>query len=127
MGTGTSGDTDISNEDFNEIKFHRVIDFDLGDLPSPPTINIGNTGSVAMTKFVTPWPEISFEKIAYPRWDGVTQYQGDISNRPSFVSDYHFISLMRNIDIYLSPNYQGYIKGWVGGTPSATTPNNTQP
>lgn len=105
--SGVSKTFPVTGEVVKLRKYHKISGFDLTEV-SPPVIS-GNEPSVSMIKWVTPWPEISFEKICYPKYDGVGQYTGIITNKPDFINDYHFIALMRNIDWYCSPTYKSVI------------------
>ena len=117
----------ISSLPVKLVNYHTVVDFKVTDgEPKPPTINAGNAMSIAMTKWVTPWAEVAYEKICYPKWDGVGQYTAQITNIPDFIKDYHFIALMRSVDVFNKPVYQGYITATTSGGPSPSTGNTTQ-
>jgi len=118
---GTSGRITITGEVVKERKFHKVVSFTMEEA-KPPLPAPGNMVSPAMTMWTIPWPEIAFEKITFPRWDGIGKYTGDITNKPDFIRDYHFISMMRLIDTYLYPQYIGVITA-TGQTPNPIPPN----
>ena len=115
--TGTSGTFPVTNEDMTPGKYHAISEFEITTV-KPPEINSGNTNSLAITKWVQPWPDWNFEKISVPLYDGVCQFLGVPSNRPDFIKDYHFIGIMRNIDLYLAPTYRGYIYSSTTGVAS---------
>ena len=115
--TGTSGAFSVTNEDMSPGKYHNISKFEITTV-KPPQINDGNSASLAMTKWVQPWPDWNFEKISIPLYDGICQFLGVPSNNPDFIKDYHFIGIMRNIDLYLAPTYQGYIYSTATGVAS---------
>jgi hypothetical protein len=65
-----------------------------------------------------PWID---EKIVEPKYDGVCQYLGLPSNRPSYIKDYHILSLFRATDYILTPRYVGLLQG-VTNTPTPIGP-----
>ena len=75
----------------------------------PPVIDAKNPSVKSIEKWITPWPTISFEKINYPKYEGIHQYLGEPSNQPDFIKDYHVISLARNIDYWSKPLYDARI------------------
>lgn len=75
----------------------------------PPKLQQLNKTSQSLLKWVNPYPEIAFEKIIIPYFDGIYKYTTRVSNDPDFIKDYHFISLMRCIDIYNKDNYSAQI------------------
>lgn len=105
---GTSPNVVISRERMLAGKYHDIVSTALESV-QPPVINVGNAVSVAMTKWVQPWPTFNFDKISYPKFQGIARYTGTPSNRPDFVKDYHFIGVMRCIDRFLSPTYSAFI------------------
>jgi hypothetical protein len=58
-----------------------------------------------------PWID---EKIVEPKYDGVCQFLGTPSNRPSLVKDFHLLALYRAVDYVLAPAYVGRIQAGVG-------------
>lgn len=112
MGTltsyGTSPRVTITRERMSEGKYHKIATQSLSNI-QPPSVSTANAVSVAMTKWVQPWPTFNFNKISHPLYDRQAQYTGIPSNRPEFVKDYHFIGIMRCIDLFLSPTYNAYI------------------
>lgn len=105
---GTSAKFTITGEKLKASNYLGFNRFRLDGMVNPPSIDKG--GYVAISKWINPWPEIAFAKIAYPRWDGICQYNAMISNNPDFIKDYHFISLMRLTDYYLAPSYVANIR-----------------
>lgn len=106
---GTSSSYTILLQNMQTKKYHRVSKFDLSKT-HPPQIEINKSNvSVAVQKWITPWPVISFEKINFPKYEGLNQYIGEASNKPDYIKDYHLIALARNIDYWSKPEYQGII------------------
>lgn len=118
---GTSNKIIITDEPVNEQKYHSIAKYVNQMVASPPSLAPGNGVSTAMLKWVNPWPEFAFDKISEPRYDGVGQHTGTITNRPDLIKDYHFISLMRTIDIYNAPDYHATIDCQVNSVRSAGT------
>ena len=107
---GTSKTYNIVLQNMETMKFHKVTDFDMS-VTHPPKIDVKNPSITSVEKWITPWPEISFEKVNYPKYNGgVQQYLGEPSNRPDFIKDYHIISIARNIDYWSEPIFKSYIK-----------------
>ena len=119
--SGTSPTFVVSGEDIIERKYHTISTFEVTTV-KPPQLNSGNDASLAMSKWVQPWPHWNFDKIAFPLYDGVCQFLGTPSNRPDFIKDYHFIGIMRNVDIYLAPTYSSYIVTKTEGVGAASPP-----
>ena len=117
--SGTSGTFSVTNEKMTPGKYHNISQFEITTV-KPPEINDGNAVSLAMTKWMQPWPDWNFEKISFPLYEGVCQFLGIPSNRPDFIKDYHFIGIMRNVDLYLAPTYQAYIYGTTTGVASTS-------
>ena len=65
-----------------------------------------------------PWID---EKICEPKYDGICKYFGMPSNRPTYIKDYHVLTLFRATDYILKPNYQGRFEATVDG-PTAIEP-----
>ena len=79
----------------------------------PPILGEAGGYTVAMD-LVNLWFPWADEKIVDPKFDGVCRYTATISNRPTFIKDFHVVSLMRIVDRLLSPTYQGLIQVSVG-------------
>jgi len=112
---GTSPIFGISGEEADVMQVHNIASFTVKTV-NPPVINSGNATSLAMTKWINPWSNFNFEKISFPLYDGVCQFLGIPSNRPDFIKDYHFIGIMRGIDLYLSPTYSSTISAKTNGS-----------
>lgn len=87
----------------------------------PPTLGAFGGYSHAMdARFLWhPWGD---EKLVEPKFDGVCQYLGQVSNAPTPIRDYHMITLMRAVDYALSPRYSAYITVTAGTVTPATPP-----
>lgn len=106
---GTSDFFGIKFENMSKSYYHNVTKFDLSKT-HPPQIESTKLGCHAITKWITPWPEISFEKINFPKYEGVYEYLGEPSNKPDYIKDYHVISLARNIDYWAEPEFKASLK-----------------
>ena len=119
--TGTSGGFVITGEDMQAIHYQQIIDVGVQDA-NPPVMGDGTAVSLAMTKWINPWPEFTFDAITVPKYDGIAFYLATPMNKPDFVKDYHYISLMRATDYYLSPAYDGFISCSAEGSPAPNAP-----
>lgn len=74
----------------------------------PPRLglDLGYSYSMAIMNEWSPWID---DKIVEPKFDGVCQYLGTVSNQPTLIRDYHWIALMRAVDYLLAPRYVGLI------------------
>ena len=111
--TGVSPIFTITAEEFLRRSYASVTSV-TGDFVTPPTLGAQGGGSMAI-KIVNEWYPWIDEKLVPPKYDGVCQWIGLASNRPTPIRDYHFISLQRAVDRLLAPNYQGVIKSRVTG------------
>jgi hypothetical protein len=59
--------------------------------------------------FVQPWVSWAVDPLCYPKFDGVSKFTGVPSNSPDPVSEHHVIALLRQVDAYLEPRYEGYV------------------
>ncbi len=110
--SGTSGKINITGEDLAAVKYKEIHKYLLGlEAAEPPT----GEDSEAIFRFINPWPEFAFEKILEPRFDGIGQFTGVVTNKPDLLKEGHFISLMRCVDYYKNPKYKGVVKGTVTG------------
>jgi hypothetical protein len=105
--TGTSPIFEITAEEFKLVESSVVTPLRGDWVPSPA---LGANGGVSQAMLLTnqwfPWID---EKLVMAKFDGICQYFGIISNRPTFIKDYHIITLMRATDRLLAPMYQGII------------------
>ena len=111
---GTSDVVSIDIQNLREQKYHRVGKFDLGVTHPPMILKNQKAVTQSIQKWITPWPEISFEKIKFPKYEGVFQYIAEPSNIPDTIKDYHIISIARNIDYWSKPEYKAVITVNVG-------------
>ena len=118
---GVSHKFKIDGAKFKSNPYGSVKRYSAGGAVAPPVVSVvqGKISS-AILKWVNPYPDIAFEKIILPYFDGISQYTTQISNDPDFIKDYHFISLMRCIDLYNSITYSGIITSTRGGDPQFT-------
>lgn len=109
-GTSSSGISPtfpVTSEDLTLRYLQGVTRFAL-DGVEPPNLGAQGGTSVAFsfTNYWSPWID---EKLVSPKFDGVCQYIGMMSNRPSHVKDFHAITLMRAVDYMMAPVYTGFI------------------
>lgn len=107
---GTSPQFNIVFQNMQTMKFHKVSQFDLTAAHPPVLKPNSSQGINAIEKWITPWPEISFERVSFPKYEGIHQYLGEPSNKPDYIKDYHLISIARNIDYWSKPSYELRIK-----------------
>jgi hypothetical protein len=109
--TGISPAFAVSAE---ELRFHylQFVTRTSIDGVQPPTLGDNGGSSVAFNR-INKWMPWIDEKIVAPKYDGVAQYIGICSNRPTHVKDYHMIALMRAVDYFLAPEYIGVIQAGV--------------
>lgn len=108
MSNGVSYRFLIDGTKLKENKYGSVQRYSL-DAVKPPKIQQGNKISMSLLKWVNPYPQISFQKIILPYFDGVYKYTTQVSNDPDFIKDYFFIALMRCIDLYNKDVYDALI------------------
>lgn len=122
MSAGTGSPINIPREKLKARKhasFSNVSDYFKGSTPIVTSENL----STALEKYVNPFPEFAFEKISEVDFGSSThlgQTTGRPMNRPDFINDYYFISMMRCIDRVTLPEYKGLIK-LKYNTPSPTS------
>lgn len=114
---GTSNIYGVVLQNMETLKYHKVTDFDMS-VTHPPKLDVKNPSLTSIEKWITPWPEISFEKVNFPKYEGIHQYLGEPSNHPDFIKDYHVISIARNIDNWSEPIFRAYIKAQVNSVNS---------
>ena len=112
---GTSPPINIGGEEFKPrkgVKLSEINDADL--VANPPTPN-GTEPSEMMSKFQNPYREFAFDKISMPNYGNsntaLARYTGIPANKPDYISDHHFIGIMRCIDSMLRQGYSGRITG----------------
>lgn len=99
----------VTSEEFLLRYYQAVTRFSL-DGVEPPILGAhgGTTVAINAVNYWSPWID---EKIVNVKYDGVCRYTGTPGNRPTFIKDYHTISLMRAVDYLLAPQYLGMIIG----------------
>lgn len=122
IATGVSPAFPITAEEFKSRHVQSVTRIGL-DGVEPPVLGAGGGKSYAHA-LINQWFPWIDEKIVEPKYDGIAQYLGLPSNRPTFIKDYHMIALMRAVDRILHPTYVGLIKARTGtvspnGSPSS--------
>jgi len=108
---GTSPIFSITAEEYN-VKYYQSVTPVSGDFVTPPVLGESNGFSFAMT-FINWWFPWIDEKLIPPKYDGICQYLGIPSNRPTYIKDYHMISLNRAVDYLMLPNYVAHIEATV--------------
>jgi len=106
--TGVSPTFPVTAEEFIK-RYIQRISFTSIQGVQPPTLGAQGGFSTAhnLRNRWFPWID---EKIVEPKYDGVSQFLGTPSNRPTLIKDYHMIAMMRAVDEILSPNYVGTIQ-----------------
>ena len=117
MASGVSPKFIIDNTLFKLNNYGNIKRY-TGTIVNPPQLTSQGL-SQALVKWVNPYPDIAFQKIVLPHFDGVYKFTAQISNDPDFIKDYHFIALMRCIDLYNKDVYSGNINIH-GDTPAFT-------
>jgi len=100
---GVSPEFAISGEDFQWINRFVPTEVDIEGV-KPPEVGNGVAYSNAMNLWVQPWAYWNYEKITEPKYDGICQYFGRVSNKPDLIKDYHMIGIMRNVDVMIEPS-----------------------
>lgn len=108
--TGVSFKFLIDGTKLKKNQYGIVVDKVSKGVVNPPAIQNLDFISPAFQKWINPYPQIAFQKIITPQFDGISKYTTMVSNQPDFIKDYHFISLMRCIDYYNQDLYSGYIE-----------------
>lgn len=116
---GTSPIFSVAPQDFLLRRYTQVSPVP-GSWVQPPALGIQGGPSFAMN-FTNRWYPWIDEKLCEPKYDGVCQYLGIASNRPTYVKDYHMIALNRAVDMLLNSSYTAYIQAKVTG-PAPTPP-----
>ena len=111
IGVGISPAFPVTAEEFVH-QYIQAVTYTYIDGVQPPVLGWqgGSTASFNRTNKWYPWID---EKIVEPKYDGVAQYLGICSNRPTHVKDYHMIALMRAVDYILAAEYVGTIQASV--------------
>jgi hypothetical protein len=85
----------------------------------PPWMGVDGGVSYANSLINTWFPWID-EKLLEPKYDGVGVYLGMPTNQPTYIKDYHMLTLFRATDVILAPYYQGLFQVTADGpTPIA--------
>lgn len=129
---GTSGGIHIGGESFvvggGNTVLSPTISVGTGNAPTPN----GDRPSEAMNKYVNKFRDFAFQKICPPDYGpddkstnndssgvSIARITGIPANEPDYISDHHFIGIMRAIDDMLTHSYKGQIIGSYGGTNSS--------
>lgn len=110
---GTSPRIKIGGENLSTQKGMKLSPVDGEDIVAmPPVPNSDGTPSESMSIYINPCKDFSFQHISFPDYtQGVAKLTGVPANQPDFISDFHFIGLMRSIDHMLLHHYSGTITG----------------
>lgn len=109
--TGVSPYFKVTAEEFVLNLFTTVTPINIDGVP-PPSLG-DDSGPSESHNYINLWYPWLDEKIVEPKYDGVAVYFGMPSNRPSYVKDYHMISLFRATDYVMQPRYNGMITATV--------------
>lgn len=112
MSSGTSSGIILPKEKLQSRKYPSFTSVSSYFTGSTPIVNSTNL-STALSKYINPYPEFTFEKISemdFGNSSCIARSTGYPINRPDFVNDYYFISMMRCLDRVLQSEYKGMIK-----------------
>lgn len=104
---GTSPAIVITAEDLQMHYYNKQTKVDMEI--KPPLAGLGQAITYATEKWSNPWQDWSFSKLTEPKFDGIADKIGVISNQPDLIQDAHIISLMRLVSKYNSPEYRAVI------------------
>ena len=102
--TGVSPQFKITAEEFKLDFLTTVTDINI-DGVKPPNLGPDGGTSVAMD-WINLWFPWIDDKLVEPKYDGVARYLGMPSNRPSYIKDFHIITLFRAVDYVMAPKYE---------------------
>lgn len=111
MNYGVGDSITLPKENLKARKYAAFSPVESGVISKPPVIT-GDNLSTALEKFINPFPEFLFEKIAevhYGDDNCIARTTGYPATKPSFMYDYYFIGMMRCIDKISKSEYQGQI------------------
>lgn len=106
--SGTSPFVTITAEDMEVSSVHHITSTSLVGV-NPPNVGQGSAFSHSMNLWVQPWATWNYSKLTEPKFDGIGDDIGQISNMPDFIKGYHFIGIMRNVQAYLKPSFFSHI------------------
>ncbi|MGQ4893426.1 MAG: hypothetical protein ACP6IQ_02235 [Candidatus Njordarchaeia archaeon] len=106
---GTSPYVKITAEDLTYKPVNESLKVSRDREVSPPVLGNGNSYSVLLDlrQSWNAW----YTKLTEPKFDGVGQYLGQVTNNPDFIKDYHMILIMRNVETIIAPRYKALIRG----------------
>jgi hypothetical protein len=87
-------------------------------LLQPPKIDAKGTNTKLIEYTVTDLHHFAFNKIVEPRFDGIGLYTGQPVNFPDFISEHHFIGIMKATEKILAPRYEAMINSTTTSTTS---------
>jgi len=122
MAGGGSPNIPITGEPMMARKSPQFSPVVLKDNEASPPVLSTSEAMECFDKYVNYFPEFVFDKICEPNYGPascIAQKLGMFANRPDFTNDYHFIGIMRCIDLISKPTYKGKIV-LKYGTPSAS-------
>ena len=111
---GTSPRISIGGEEFITVKRMKLSPIEGDGATASPPVPVKQMPSQAMYIFQNKYKDFSFQKICPPDYgqDGsLPRLTGVPANKPDYVADFHFISLMRIIDDILTHKHSGHIDG----------------
>jgi hypothetical protein len=111
--TAVSPTFKVTAEEYLLHYFQTLSKIDI-DIVYPPSFGWQGGYSRAM-EMVNQWSPWVDEKLVEPKYDGICQYLGVCSNRPSYVKDYYLIGLLRAVDYILAPTYVAMIQAEANG------------
>ena len=114
--SGTSGRVSVGGQDFlkrNKFQLSPVENDGVSAVPPSPS---GDTPTQDMYAYQNNYKDFSFTKICPPTYGNdncVARLTGIPINKPDFIADFHFISLMRLVDKFMQHSYKGYLGGTI--------------
>lgn len=115
----------VTSEEFVLDLFTGIADIEI-DGVKPPTF--GDDGGPSHAHdLIQHWSYWMDEKIVEPKYDQIGAYLGMPTNRPTYVKDYHILSLFRAVDYIMSPEYDALFHASVDApTPIGPPPEEEQ-
>ena len=112
---GTSSRINIGGESLKALQGLKISPVENSTLYATPPSPNNSEPSVAMTAYVNKFRDFAFQKISPPEFGYedtcIAKVTGIPANEPDYISDTHFIALMRAIDDMLQHRYKGTIIG----------------
>ena len=112
--SGTSARIPIGGEEFVTVKRMKLSPIEGDGATGVSPVPVNEMPSQAMYMFQNKYKDFALQKICPPDYGpegSLPRLTGVPANKPDYIADYHFISLMRIIDDILTHKHEGYIDG----------------